>query len=195
MRTAPLLLTVCLCATTALAGSDDARAKTEKNVEGLKKAAQQEAQSSSPEGCKELLAESRAACGEIFTRGLKVNCVMMTTALEVAADQAKGQLFKTGDADKNVQAANASCRVHLRSVRSAREKGKDLPAATKAPAACQKLATAVDSECFGDLEKTGTLNAGCRHVITMTMSPALATQCDQLLETMAQLNGRGGARR
>ena len=178
-----LLTTVCL-ATVALAESDEAqKAKVEKQVEGIKKAAEREARSSSPEGCKELLAESRVACGEVFTRGLKLNCMMMTTALGMAAKQAKGELFKTGGND--VRAANASCRVHLRTVRKAKEKGADLPDASQAPEACRDLAAAIDTRCFGGFEQTGTFDNGCGYVFRSTLSPAVKPQCDGLLKALS----------
>lgn len=187
MRNA-LTLLACLFATAALAEEADAKARMRKNVGALKESAEKEARSSSTEGCKELLAESRVACGEVFTRGLKTNCVMWVTALEVSAKQAKGKLFKMDDADRNVKVANASCRVHLRSVRRDRDKAKDLGDATQAPKACRDLAAALDTGCFGGFEQSGAFSSGCRNVIQMTMVPAMLAkeQCGGLLEMLKQ---------
>lgn len=188
MRTA--LLLACLCATAALADPDEAKAKMEKKVETLKKSAEKEARSSSSEGCKELVAESRVACGEMFTRGLKTNCFMFVTALQLGAEQAKGKLFKMDDADQDVKVANASCRVHLRSLRRDRDKAKDLPDAAQAPQACRDLAAELDG-CFGAFEQSGTFATGCTQVIQMTMSPALRaqSQCGGLLQMLKKQNG------
>lgn len=190
MRTA-LTMIACLCANAALAGPDDAKATMQKKVEGLEKAARKEARSSSTEGCKELLAESRVACGEMFTRGLKTNCLMAVTALEVSAKQAKGNLFKLDDADRDVKVANASCRVHLRSVRRDRDKAKDLGDAAEAPQACRDLAAALDTGCFGGFEQSGAFSGGCMNVIRMTTVPAMRAkeQCGGLLEMLKQADG------
>jgi len=190
MRTT-LTLIACLCATAALAEEADAKATMEKNVGALKKSAEKEARSSSTEGCKELLAESRVACGEMFTRGLKTNCLMFVTALELGAKQAKGKLFKMEGADQNVKVANASCRVHLRSVRRDRDKATDLADAAQAPQACRDLAAALDTGCFGGFEQSGAFSSGCRNVIQMTMVPAMRAkeQCGGLLEMLKPANG------
>jgi len=154
------------------------------------KAAEKEARSSSPEGCKELLTESKAACSEVFTRGLEVNCYQLITGLQMGVKKAKGKLLKMDDADTDVKVANASCRVWLGTARRARAKQKDLPAASEAPAECQQLATALDTQCFAGFEKTETFGDGCGYVFrtTLTGKGPPQTSCGQLVKALDALN-------
>jgi hypothetical protein len=170
--TRPLLLLTCvasLAAAQTAATRDENRQKMEQRLDHLKKRSQGEARSTSTLGCKDLLEQTRLACGEAFTLGLEVNCQQLTTALKLSVEQARGQLFETGDASKDVQAANAACRVHLGSIERARKKsdGK-LPDAAAAPADCAELAKVMDAECFAPFAQTGTFKPVCQTLFQLT---------------------------
>ncbi len=156
-----LLLLTCL-ATAAAAQSPEVKA------ERLRRTAEREARSDSSLGCKDLLAQTRLACREVFTRGLQASCQSLTTALKMSAQQASGKLFSTGDADKDARAAHASCRVHLRSLEKARKKSEGaLTDAAGAPAECTALAEVLDRDCFDGFEQRGAFSPACEQVFSL----------------------------
>jgi hypothetical protein len=161
-------------ATPALAdeASDAAtRARVQKRVKGIKKAAEREAKSDSPEGCAELYTETVDACVDVVTRGLDVNCKSKTIALKMSAKQAKGELFdteKTAPPGSNLKAANAACRVHLRSLRRKRAKvDEKMAPAEPMSASCQQVGKLLREQCFPPLKTGGEMSSGCSTAVMM----------------------------
>ncbi|MDP3233017.1 MAG: hypothetical protein Q8N26_09585 [Myxococcales bacterium] len=194
-RALPLML--CLASSLALGQSPEAKAA------GLRTVAEREARSDSKLGCKDLLGQTRVACREVFTRGLKASCLTLTKALSMASQQAGGALFATGDAAKDVRVADASCRVYLRSLERAREKSEGtLAAPASAPPACAELAQLLDRDCFDDFASRGAFSQACEQVFSMAnfgnsfvgrgkdaglAQPVTAARCEAPLSVYRQL--------
>lgn len=132
----------------------------------LKADAEREARSDSKVGCTELLAETRLACVESVTRGLQVNCFSLVTALKMALKQRSGKVFKMADAAQDAKVADASCRVHLKSIARARKKSGALTDAAAAPAECQELKGVLEG-CFTEFETAGAFSRPCEQSLTI----------------------------
>ena len=109
-------------------------------------------------GCADLREQGRALCRDGILRGHKGNCAQIVTALNMSVQQAKGELFDVekkhgAAAGSNARAADAACRVHLRSIERDRTKhDAAMRPDGSAGAQCQALAEKVDAVCWTALD-------------------------------------------
>ena len=137
------------------------------DTDALKRDAIREAKSKSKEGCQALTKELEQAWLDAMTRGLSVNLQQPLIGLRMSLKQRKGNLFNTEQGGKqpagtNARAGDASCRVHLRSLREERQKNDaEMIAAARTPQVCKELAAAIQATCFPALRAGKKLPVAC----------------------------------
>lgn len=105
--------------------------------------------------CQTLRDETRSFCRDVLLRGLKGDCYMAVQGLKQSVRQAKSTKVykgKDGAAVSNQKIADTACRVHVRSIRRARERhGDKMKPEGSAGPRCLAVAKRIEEACWPSL--------------------------------------------
>lgn len=114
--------------------------------------------------CDTLVEETQSACMDMLRRGLNVSCGKYLMAVDMAMDQASGNLFDTGD--DNASTANSFCSVYVDKLRADRKKHDvSMHAQGQAGPKCTALADRFETQCIPNLGKEK-LAGACKTITT-----------------------------
>lgn len=118
--------------------------------------------------CDTLVAETGTACMDMISRGLDVSCNTYLGAVGMAMDQADGNLFDVGDANKDT--ANRFCATYVKKLRKDRKANNHtMLGKSEVGPECAALAERFDARCITGLGKEK-LSGKCKNVArTFTM--------------------------
>lgn len=102
--------------------------------------------------CEILITETRSACMDMARQNLNFSCSKYLMVVNMAMDQADGNLFDVGS--DNESTANSFCQIHVDKLRNERKKNEnsDLITEQSGPA-CSALADHFDTQCMLGLGK------------------------------------------